>query len=114
MAEECLFCKMASGEMDVSKLYDDPEVFAIRDINPRAPVHFMVIPKRHIPSVAEVQENDGPLLGRMFRVANEVASQEGIAGSGYRFAFNYGRDGGQTIGHLHMHVLGGRRLGAEG
>ncbi|HEY8490597.1 MAG TPA: histidine triad nucleotide-binding protein [Dehalococcoidia bacterium] len=114
MAEECLFCKMASGEMDVSKLYDDAEVFAIRDINPRAPVHFMVIPKRHIPSVAEVGEAEGSLLGRIFSVANQVAQQEGIAESGYRFAFNYGRDGGQTIGHLHMHVLGGRRLGAEG
>lgn len=114
MAEECLFCKMASGEMDVSKLYDDTEVFAIRDINPRAPVHFMVIPKRHIASVAEVGEAEGPLLGRVFSVANQVARQEGIGESGYRFAFNYGRDGGQTIGHLHMHVLGGRRLGAEG
>jgi histidine triad (HIT) family protein len=114
MAEECLFCKMASGEMDVGKLYDDAEVFAIRDINPRAPVHYMVIPKRHIPSVAHVGDAEGPLLGHMFRVANQVAGQEGIAESGYRLAFNYGRDGGQTVGHLHMHVLGGRRLGAEG
>jgi histidine triad (HIT) family protein len=114
MTTDCLFCKMASGEMDVPKLYEDDLVFSIRDINPRAPVHFMVIPREHIPSVQHVSEVNGPLLGRMFTVATRVAAQEGIGERGYRLAFNNGDDAGMTIHHLHMHVLGGRRLGPEG
>ncbi len=111
---ECLFCDMASGKMDVPKLHDDETVFSVRDVNPRAPVHFMVIPKEHIPSVLEVSEGHGPLLAHMVSVANRLAKGEGLTDDGYRLAINFGRDGGQTIYHLHMHVLGGRRLGAEG
>lgn len=111
---DCLFCKMATGEMDAPKLHDDSLVFAIRDINPRAPVHFMVIPKAHLPSAADIAETDGPLLGRMFVVANTVARREGIGDSGYRLAFNHGPAAGMTVPHLHLHVLGGRQLGAEG
>ncbi len=110
----CLFCSMADGDMDVPKLHDDSMVFAISDINPRAPVHFMVIPKAHLPSAAELSEADGALLGRMFVVANRVAYMQGIADSGYRLAFNFGPDAGMTVPHLHLHVLGGRQLGAEG
>ena len=110
----CLFCNMAAGRMEVRKLHDDDRVFSVRDINPRAPIHFMVIPKEHIPSVAEIGEEHGPLLVHMVRVARDLARQEGIANRGYRLAFNCGEDGGQTIYHLHLHVLGGRRLGAEG
>ncbi len=110
---DCLFCDMASGKMDVPKLHDDEMVFAVRDVNPRAPVHFMVIPKEHIPSVLELSEGHGPLLARMVSVANRVAKDEGLADRGYRFVINFGREGGQAIYHLHMHVLGGRRLGAE-
>jgi histidine triad (HIT) family protein len=105
---------MASGEMDVPKLHDDELVIAIRDINPRAPVHFMVIPKQHIPRASEITEADGPLLGRMFTVATKVAEQEGVLESGYRLAFNNGDAAGMTVPHLHLHVLGGRRLGPEG
>ena len=111
---DCLFCKMASGEMEVDKLHDDDLVFAVRDINPRAPVHFMVIPKEHIPTVADVTDDHAPLLSRIVTVANQLAKSEGIAERGYRLAFNCGREGGQVIFHLHMHVLGGRRLRAEG
>jgi histidine triad (HIT) family protein len=114
MASDCLFCKMASGEMAVEKLHEDELCFAIRDINPRAPVHAMVIPKEHIAGVREVGESHGPLLARLIGVANRVADAEGIGERGYRLAFNCGDDGGQTIYHLHLHVLGGRRLGAEG
>ncbi len=114
MERDCLFCRMASGEQAVEKLHEDELCFAIRDINPRAPVHMMVIPREHIASVRDVREEQGPLLGRMVAVANRLAGAEGIAEQGYRLTFNCGDDGGQTIYHLHLHVLGGRRLGAEG
>jgi histidine triad (HIT) family protein len=112
--QDCLFCNMASGRMEVPKLHDDDLVFAIRDIHPQAPVHFMVIPKEHISGVPDLREKHGALLARMMRVANEVAQKEGIARRGYRLAFNSGDDAGQAIYHLHMHVLGGRPLRAEG
>jgi histidine triad (HIT) family protein len=105
---------MASGEMPVDKLHDDDQIFAIRDINPRAPVHFMVIPKEHIPTLAELTEGQAPLLYRMVAVARQVAANEGIAERGYRVVINCGREGGQAVFHLHMHVLGGRTLRAEG
>ena len=111
---DCLFCNMASGKMQVDKLYEDDLLFSIRDIHPRAPVHFMVIPKEHIPSAIDIREHHGPLVAHMIRVANQVAQSEGIAEKGYRLAFNVREYGGQTIYHLHLHVLGGRRLGPEG
>ena len=114
MASACLFCGMASGDVDVEKLHEDDLCYAIRDINPRAPMHVMVIPQEHIGSVREVREEHGPLLARMLSVANRLAEGEGIGERGYRLAFNCGPDGGQTIYHLHLHLLGGRRLGAEG
>ena len=114
MALDCLFCRMSSGEMAVEKLHEDDLCLAIRDINPRAPVHFMVIPHEHIPTVRELSEGHGPLLGRLVTVANRLAEAEGIGERGYRLAFNCGDDGGQTVYHIHLHVLGGRRLGAEG
>ena len=114
MENDCLFCNMASGEIPVEKLHDDDLCFAIRDINPRAPVHLLVIPKIHIPTMRDVQEEHGPLLGRMTAVANRLAEAEGIGERGYRLTFNVGDDGGQTVYHVHLHVLGGRQLGAEG
>ncbi len=114
MTADCLFCKMSSGEMDVPKLHEDDLCFAIRDINPRAPVHLMVIPHEHIATVRDVREGHGPLLARLVGVANKVADAEGLGERGYRLAFNCGDDAGMTIYHLHLHVLGGRRLGAEG
>ena len=112
--DDCLFCRMASGEMQVDKLYEDDLLFAIDDINPRAPVHFMVIPKVHIRSLVDVTEAHMPLLFHMIQVAKELAARKGVAESGYRVAMNVGREGGQVIMHLHMHVLGGRVLHAEG
>jgi len=114
MANDCLFCKMAAGEVPVEKLHEDDLCFAIRDINPRAPVHVLVIPKEHIATVREAGDEQGPLLGRLVAVANLIAEAEGIAEQGYRLTFNCGDEGGQTIYHIHLHVLGGRRLGAEG
>jgi histidine triad (HIT) family protein len=110
----CLFCDMATGKAEASKLYDDDLVFSIRDINPRAPVHLMVIPKEHISGAPEVGEGHGALLAHMFMVANKLAQKEGLSNRGYRLTINCGADGGQAIYHFHLHVLGGRRLGAEG
>jgi histidine triad (HIT) family protein len=114
MDADCLFCKMASGALDVPKLHDDNVVFAIRDINPRAPVHLLVIPKEHIPDARAVGEQHGVALARMFAVASELAEAEGLGRRGYRLAFNIGEDAGMTVAHLHMHLVGGRHLGAEG
>ena len=114
MSDGCLFCSMASGEMDVPKLHDDELVFAIRDINPRAPVHVLVIPKEHIADARHVGEAHGATLARMFSVARVLADADGLGTRGYRLAFNVGEDAGMTVPHLHMHVIGGRHLGAEG
>ncbi len=111
---DCLFCKMAQGKMQVDKLYEDDLVFSIRDIHPRAPVHVMVIPKQHIPTATELTDEHGPLLGRLFSVAAQVARREGLDERGYRLAFNVGEQAGMTISHLHLHMLGGRALGPEG
>ena len=105
---------MASGEVPVDKLHEDELVFAIADIGPRAPTHLLVIPKEHIPSARELGDAQAVLLGRMFAVAARLASEKGVSQPGYRLAVNVGPDGGQTIYHLHMHLLGGRKLGAEG
>lgn len=111
---DCLFCDMAQGKMKVDKLYEDDLVFSIRDIHPRAPVHVMVIPKQHIPTAAELTDEHGPLLGRLFSAAAQVARREGLEERGYRLAFNVGEQAGMTIPHLHLHMLGGRPLGPEG
>ena len=111
---DTIFGKMVRGDIPVERLHDDEHCIAIRDIHPRAPVHFMVIPKEHIPTAADIEERHGPLLTKMIAVANEVAHREGTGERGYRLAVNVGRGGGQLIKHVHMHVLGGRTLGPEG
>jgi histidine triad (HIT) family protein len=105
---------MAAGEIPVEKLYEDDLVFAIRDIQPRAPMHVLVIPKRHIPHVQHIEPEHGEILVRMFQAANEAARVEGVYERGYRCAFNVLGDAGMTIYHLHLHVVGGRKLGPEG
>ena len=112
--DDCLLCRMASGAMPVPMLHDDELIFAIRDINPRAPVHLLIIPKEHIADAAGVGDAHAPAVARMFAVAADLARSEGLASRGYRLAFNIGEDAGMTIPHLHMHLLGGRHLGAEG
>lgn len=110
----CLFCGMAAGRIPAEKLFDQDGVFVIRDIQPRAPVHLLVIPNQHIAMVSDLATEHGELLAQMYQAANEMARREGIAERGYRCAFNVGPDAGQTIYHIHMHVLGGHRLGPEG
>ena len=112
--EDCLFCSMARGQIPVDKLYEDDLVFAIRDISPQAPVHVMLIPREHIPTAADLTAEHGQLLARLFTAATRVAEEEGVLESGYRLAFNVRDAAGQTIYHLHLHLLGGRRLGPEG
>lgn len=114
MAEDCLFCRMASGAIAAPKVLEDEQVFVIRDIAPRAPVHLLVIPKQHIPNAQHLGPEHGATLGRMFQAATEAARAEGIGESGYRLAFNVLGDAGMTIWHLHLHVVGGRALGPEG
>ena len=110
---DCLFCKMVDGEIPTDPLYDDDLVFSIRDINPLAPVHFLTIPKEHIATASDLRGEHGPVLGRMFEASASVAKEEGIAESGYRLVFNVGEDAGMTIPHLHLHCLGGQKLGIE-
>ena len=109
MASDCLFCRMASGEIPVDKVHEDDLVFAIRDINPQAPTHVLVIPVAHVASAAELTEADGPLLARLFAVAAAIARDGGLDG-GFRLVTNIGPDGGQSVAHLHVHLLGGRRM----
>lgn len=110
----CIFCQIGSGEVPGPLLHRDEQVFAIRDIHPRAPTHILIISQKHIPSLAEVIEGDAPLLGHMALVATHLARQEGLAERGYRLVFNCGPEGGQAVPHLHLHLLGGRSLGREG
>jgi diadenosine tetraphosphate (Ap4A) HIT family hydrolase len=108
MSTDCLFCRIVAGEIPSDKLYEDDVVLAIRDIAPRAPTHILLMPRRHIRSAAELTEADGPMLGRLFAVAAQLARDAGIADSGYRLVSNVGRWGGQTVDHLHVHLMGGR------
>lgn len=107
----CIFCRIARGETPAEILYQDDLVTAFRDIHPQAPTHLQIIPNRHIPAVADVTPADAELLGRMITVANHLAVQEGIAQSGYRLVINTGPQAGQSVNHLHLHLLGGRRMG---
>lgn len=105
---ECLFCRIALGEIPADRLHEDDLVVAFRDIAPRSPTHILLIPRRHIASAAELTEADGPMLGRFFAVAAELARAAGIAEDGYRLVSNVGQWGGQTVEHLHFHLMGGR------
>ena len=106
----CIFCQIASGKIPGDILYQDEKVVAFRDINPQSPTHLIIIPKKHIPSLAHLSEADSPLIGHMVKVANQLAKKEGIAEKGYRLSINCGEEGGQLVPHLHMHLLGGRKL----
>ena len=107
---DCIFCKIIAGEIPSDIVYQDEEVIAFRDINPLAPTHLLIIPKKHIPSLTHLSEAESPLIGHMVNIANQLAKKEGIAEKGYRLAINCGEQGGQLVPHLHMHLLGGRKL----
>ncbi|MCW5211903.1 histidine triad nucleotide-binding protein [Desulfobulbus sp. TB] len=108
MAQDCLFCKIIQGDIPADILYEDDEVLAFWDIAPAAPTHFLVIPKKHISGPSAVTEEDEQLMGKLIRIGNQVAQKEGI--EQFRLVFNSGAEAGQTVFHIHMHVLGGRSL----
>jgi histidine triad (HIT) family protein len=108
--ENCLFCKIASGQIPSDIVYQDEDVVAFKDINPQAPVHILLISRRHIPSMADVTSEDGPLLGIVFSVAAKLAHKLGVDEGGYRVVTNVGPDAGQSVFHLHFHLLGGRKF----
>lgn len=106
---DCLFCKIAAGEIPSKKLYEDDELLAFYDIDPKAPVHFLVIPKGHIASAAEITGGNSRVISRVYEVIAQLARELGLE-KGYRVVTNVGEDGGQTVGHLHFHILAGRGL----
>ena len=107
---ECLFCNMVSGAIPCNKVYENEYVLAFRDIDPKAPTHILIIPKKHIKTLNEINENDQDLLGELLLTAKKIAKDEGIDTSGYRTVINCNSDGGQTVFHIHMHLLGGRQM----
>lgn len=106
---DCIFCKIISGEIPASKLYEDDDILAFWDMSPQAPTHFLVIPKKHIKGPADMEKKDAELIGRIFSKAGDLARENGVS-SGFRLVMNNGAEAGQTVFHLHLHVLGGRAM----
>lgn len=111
--EDCIFCKIIKKEIPSSIVYEDDEILAFRDINPVAPVHILVIPKKHFKTVMEIQEKDKELIGKIYLVINNLAKEENIDSLGFRIVVNCGEDGGQEVNHLHFHLIGGKKLGTK-
>jgi histidine triad (HIT) family protein len=110
MSEDCLFCKLISGEIPATEVYRDDDIFAFEDINPIAPTHILVIPIKHLSDIKSANEDDQELLGKMLLIANQIATEKGLAEDGFRYVINTGKNGGQTVYHLHLHIIGGRSL----
>jgi histidine triad (HIT) family protein len=107
---ECIFCKIINKEISSETIYQDDKILAIQDIEPKAPVHLLIIPKKHIPSINYLRKEDRELIGELCLIAQKLAKKYKISGSGYRLVFNIGKDAGQTVDHLHLHLLGGKKL----
>jgi histidine triad (HIT) family protein len=114
MAEKTIFSRIIDGEIPGTFVYQDEHLVAIRDINPAAPTHVLVIPRKPIPSLAQLEEEDAELAGRLLLAVRRIAEQEGLAERGYRVVINTGDEGGQTVPHLHVHILGGKQLSGHG
>ena len=110
MAENCLFCKIAAGEIPSTQVYADDEFYAFRDIQPAAPTHILIVPRKHIARITEVTPEDAALIGKMILKANEIARAEGLTENGFRYVINCDAWGGQTVFHVHLHILGGRPI----
>lgn len=108
---ECIFCNIAAGRLKAQVVYEDQRVLAFRDVNPQAPVHILIIPRQHVERVSAVSEADRGLFGDIHRAAQIIAEKEGVVGRGFRLTVNEGSDAGQTVHHLHYHLLAGRKLG---
>lgn len=111
--ENCIFCKIIKGEIPSEKVYEDEDVLAFKDINPAAPIHILVIPKKHVKSLLELEDEDYELVGKIQKVINKLAHQLNIEEEGYRVIVNCGKDAGQEVMHLHYHLLAGRKLGSK-
>lgn len=107
---DCIFCKIAAGEIPANVVYQNDQVLAFRDLNPQAPTHILVIPRKHIATTNDITANDAALIGQMYLAARQIAHDENIADSGYRTVMNCNRGAGQTVFHIHLHVLGGRPM----
>ncbi len=107
---DCLFCRIIGKEIPAKTVYDDDDILAFEDINPQAPVHILVIPKKHISTSLDIREEDNELIGRLFQVANRLARDRGVAERGFRLVMNCNREAGQTVFHLHLHLLAGRAM----
>lgn len=110
MSDDCLFCKILNGDIPADIVFEDEQVIAIKDISPQAPVHLLVMPRRHIGTINDISEDDRVLMGHLPLVAQQLAAREGIDDAGYRLVMNCNAHGGQTVFHVHMHLLGGRQL----
>ena len=111
--EDCLFCKIVKGEVPSTKIYEDEEILAFKDINPAAPIHILVIPKKHIASLAQLDKEDEAIVGKIYGVINQIAEEQGVKEKGYRVIVNCGKDGGQEVMHLHFHLLAGKQFGEK-
>ena len=111
---DCIFCRIAKGEVKSNVIYQDEQAIAFPDINPKAPVHILIVPRKHIDCVADLTEDEEQLMGHLVSIANKLARENGVAASGFRLAINCGPEGGQIVPHLHIHLLGGRQLGKLG
>lgn len=109
--DDCIFCKIIKKEIPSDMVYEDEELVAFKDINPAAPIHILVVPKKHIPSLVELQKEDEKMIGKIYTVINQIAEQQGVKEKGFRVIVNCGKDGGQEVGHLHFHLLAGTQLG---
>lgn len=110
MSEDCIFCKIVAGEIPAQRVYEDELVIGFRDLNPQAPVHLLLIPRRHIANLNALTDEDDATVARLYRAAAQIAEREGFAESGYRCVINCNDDGGQTVYHLHLHLLAGRAM----
>lgn len=111
--DDCLFCKIIKGEIPSQKVYEDDEILAFKDIHPAAPVHILVIPKKHIDSIAKMEKEDELLIGKIYTVINKIAEEQGVKEDGFRVIVNCGKNGGQEVMHLHFHLLAGTKLGQK-
>ena len=109
--EHCLFCRIVAGTIPSTQIYSDATVVAFRDVNPQAPLHTLIVPRAHIPSISSPEAEDGAVLSALIKAANHIAREQGVAESGYRLVWNVGPDAGQSVFHVHLHILGGRHLG---
>ncbi len=109
--EDCVFCKIIKGEIPTEKVYETEEILAFKDIHPAAPIHILVVPKKHISMLTDLKPEDEALIGKIYTTINKIAEQEGFKKQGYRVIANCGKDSGQEVMHIHFHVLGGKKLG---